>query len=58
MGKNTRWDKEAAIRVRSATVKNPDAPSARDRLDREARSRADRYTSQRQEDEDNRPPWR
>ncbi|MER8027320.1 hypothetical protein [Glutamicibacter protophormiae] len=42
MAEHTPWDKEAAVRVQSAAAKNPGSASARDRLDREAQSKADK----------------
>ncbi|MEV4013117.1 hypothetical protein AB0J35_21670 [Nonomuraea angiospora] len=42
MTEHTPWDKEAAARVQSAAAKHPDCPSARDSLDREAQSQADK----------------
>ena len=53
MSKHTPWDKEAAARVQSAADRNPDSASAREGLDREAQSQADRHEHERrQEDED------
>ncbi|MFI7455443.1 hypothetical protein ACIBQX_48850 [Nonomuraea sp. NPDC049714] len=50
MSRHTPWDKEAAARVQSAVAKDPDSPSARDGLDREAQSQADK--NEHQDDED------
>jgi hypothetical protein len=54
MSRHTPWDKEAAARVQSAAARNPDSPSARDELDREAQSQADKNENQdeHQDDED------
>lgn len=46
MSKHTPWDKDAAARVQSAAAKNPDSASARDGLDREAQSQADKNEGQ------------
>ncbi|MFI7468859.1 hypothetical protein [Nonomuraea sp. NPDC049646] len=46
MSKHTPWDKEAAARLQSTAATKPDSPSARDGLDREAQSRADKNEDQ------------
>jgi hypothetical protein len=51
MSRHTPWDKEAASRVQSAAAKDPDSPSARDGLDREAQSQADKNEHQGDEDD-------
>ncbi|MEU4229581.1 hypothetical protein AB0F17_35235 [Nonomuraea sp. NPDC026600] len=50
--RHTPWDKEAAARVQSAAAKNPDSPSARDGLDREAQSQADKNEDQEDDQDD------
>lgn len=50
MTKHTPWDKEAAARVQSAAARHPDSPSARDGLDREAQSQADKNEDQEDDD--------
>ncbi|MGW0199657.1 hypothetical protein [Nonomuraea sp. NPDC003201] len=52
MAKHTPWDKEAAARVQSAVARNPGSAGARDELDREAQSQADRHEHERQEDDE------
>ncbi|MEU6721935.1 hypothetical protein ABZ897_61770 [Nonomuraea sp. NPDC046802] len=52
MTRHTPWDKEASARVQSAAATNPDSPSARDGLDREAQSQADKNEHEHQDHDD------